>query len=107
VNELSQGGTFVGEVVMLLGLLPVAIVLAAAVIGAVWLLAGLGVANMKRVPRQKTSRTTRGQKGEGVVCRDCGKPRDGCERRCPICGCDGWLSAGVARRRRGRGEVHA
>ncbi len=106
VHELSQGGTLLGEVMMLLGLLPVAIALVVAVIGAIWLLAGIGVATMKRSPRRGTSRTTRGPEDKGLVCRDCGRPRDGCERRCPICGCDGWLSAGLARRRHGGAEAH-
>jgi len=98
MHELSQGGTLMGEVMMLLGLLPVAAALVGAIIGAMWLLAGIGVATMKPSPRRGTSRTTRGPKDGSLVCRDCGRPRDGCERRCPICGCDGWLSTAVARR---------
>ena len=27
-----------------------------------------------------------------MVCRECGRPREGAERTCPSCGADGWLA---------------
>lgn len=91
--SLDQAGAAMGQAAMLFGLLPVLMIVAAAAAGSIWLLAGIGVASLRPGPRRLSARRARGPREGSLVCRDCGRPREGCERRCPDCGSDGWLSA--------------